>query len=120
MSNGSTSAEKAKWKSLRSTPRRLAPEELHQRAVARRDARRALEKYLAGARRASAEGDYARKQKARAKLRKAYRSGLRKNAELGINPVYIGGLGPRAVLRGSTAHKEWLKASRDWDRAHDA
>lgn len=111
MSMGSTDAEKAKWKKLRATPRRLTPAELHQRAVARRDARRAAEKYALEAAKAGAEGDISRKRRARAKLRDACYRGLRKNAELGIAPVY------RGHDRDSGAQRAWVKASREWDRA---
>jgi hypothetical protein len=120
MSKGSTNAEKAKWRAMRATPRKLTADELHQRAVARRDAKRQMEKFGLEVAKAKSAGDYSRKNKAWWKRQNAFHRGVRKNAELGINPIYIGGLGARAVYRGSHEHKRWVAASREWDRANPA
>lgn len=114
MSKGSTNAEKAKWRSMRATPRKLTPGELHQRAVARRDAKRISERYALDMRKATAAGDYSRKNKARWARRDALHRGVRKNAELGIAPVY------RGIDRDSNAQLQWLKHAREWDRANPA
>jgi len=118
MSNGSTAAEKAKWKKLRATPRKLTPAELHQRAVARQERSAAIAKMRIDMVKAAAAGDGARRNKARNARQGAYELGLLKNAELGIDPVYLGGRGFWRVPRGSLAHKAWLKTAKAWDVAH--
>lgn len=118
MTNGSTSAEKAKWQAMRSRPKKLTAAELHQRAVSRQTQSQHISKLRAEIAKATEEGNLARRTKARDSLRNAFNRGIQKNAELGIDPVYLGGRGLGRVPRGSLAHVAWQKRAKLWDIAH--
>lgn len=110
----SSDAEKSKWKSLRTTPRKLTPDELHQRAVFRRDRQRQSDKVRLDMMKAASEGDRDRRAKSGASLTVAYRRGVQKNAEIGINPIYLNG----SFERRFHAVADWKKTAKAWDRRH--
>lgn len=105
MTQGNTNAEKAKWEVLRTTPRG--------RGLVKSIVVNQPRSY------SSAKPNPFRAKK-RQSARDAFRLGILRNKELGINPVYIGGNDTLRVFRGSPEHKAWLAAAKDWDKAHKA
>lgn len=116
MTKGSTAAEKAKWRALRERPKKLTVTELHQLAVARRDQRRYVEKMQMEMRKAGDAGDIERRSKARGHLRDSYETGLAKNRDLGIAPIYRGHT--RDHARNGPMQIAWERSAREWDRTH--
>lgn len=49
---------------------------------------------------------------------KLFRDSRQMEADIGINPVHLGGRGFGRVFRGSVAHLEWLKTQRKWLQEH--
>lgn len=110
----SSTAEKAKWLSMRSRPKALTMGELNQRSAARQAQAERIGKMRMEMAKATKEGDRDRRAKASQATIDAFARGVQKNAELGIDPIYLNlPYDRRAALRAA-----WKKQSKAWDIAH--